>query len=200
MIEQIRGTLIEVRDDSLVIEVGGLALVLQVPSGVSNTMQQVLLTGSSAPEVSLATFLLVRPESWQLFGFHDVSQRDAFKICLGIPGVGPKLAISILSHLTLQEIQTAVAEQNLALFQAVPGIGKRTAGRIIVELSGKIGASGGYGMPVDSVAVDAVDALVALGVPNQEAMTLVRAIISDSGGVGKPAGLVAEALRRRRNV
>jgi holliday junction DNA helicase RuvA len=200
MIEQVRGTLLEVRDDAVVIEVGGLALALQVPSGVSKTMAQVLVTGTHAPEVSLASFLLVRPENWQLFGFRDTPQRDAFKICLGIPGIGPKLALSILSHLSWQEIQTAVSDQNQALFQGIPGIGKRTAARMIVELSGKIGSGTDVLMPADTAAVDAVDALIALGVSNQESMSLVRAILSEGEDTGDTADLVSEALRRRTTV
>ena len=197
MIEGIRGTLKAVKEDRVIIETGGFSLGILVPAPVSDTMNQLRATSGSSPEVSLSTHLIVRAESWQLYGFRDDAQRNVFRILLGIPGIGPRLALSLLSHLSWQEIQVAVEEQNQGRFQAVPGIGKRTAARIVVELAGKIESSGETMLPGGEGVLDAVDALSALGVPRSEATSLVRSILQESGSGTDTSSLVAEALRRR---
>ena len=197
MIDGIRGRLLDIREDTVIVEAGGFSLALQVPAGLRNTMNQLMMTSAEPSEVKLATYLRVRSESWQLFGFRDEAQRNVFKILLGIPGIGPKLALSLLSHLTWQEIQTSVEAQNQARFQAIPGIGKRTAARIIVELTGKIVVENDETLPGGGAAMDAVDALIALGVPRQEASGLVRGIIQERGASESSSSLVAESLRLR---
>lgn len=199
MIDSIRGRLVSVGGGQLIVDVGGLSLNLQAPGGVCDAMNRLLLNTGDAPEVRLFTHLLVRPESWQLFGFRDTAQREIFRALLGIPGIGPRLAMSLLSHLSWQEIQAAVAAHDQARFQAVPGIGKRTAARIVVELSGKIEGGGDARAPAPgSPAADALDALVALGVGRAEAANLVRSAAAQDDSGKDTAALVAAALKHRR--
>ena len=169
-----------------------MGLRIQVPTGLMADL-------SGAGEVELATHLRVLPESWQLFGFVDAAQRDIFRTLLGIPGIGPRLALSLLSHLSWQEICQAVSVQDHGRFQTVPGIGKRTAARIVVELAGKIDSPG---LPVaagaqSSPESEAVAALVALGVSQVEAARLVRQAAAAVGSVEDVGTLIAAALQRR---
>ncbi len=200
MIESIRGRVMRVAADHVVVEVAGLALRVQAPAGVCAELGRLELASADAAEVSLATHLLIREDGWQLFGFRDEAQRDAFRVLIGITGIGPRLALSLLSHLSLQELVGAVESNDQLRFQAVPGIGKRTAARIVVELAGKLrGAAGPAGLArgPGSAAADAVDALVTLGVAPSEAASLVRAIAGDAAAPPDTAGMVAMALSRR---
>jgi len=197
MIDGVRGLLISAKDDSVIVETGGFSLAILVPVPVCNTMNQLLTAPGSSPEVTLSTHLSVRPESWQLYGFRDSAQRNLFRILLGIPGIGPRLALSLLSHLNWQEMRAAIEGGDHSRFLAVPGIGKRTAARIIVELSGKIEGGPESELPAGDGVIDAADALCALGVPRSEALNLVRVIVQETGPTDDSSSLVAEALRRR---
>jgi len=186
---------VAVRKGELVVEIGDVALNVMVPAGLCDDLRDV---AAGAP-VELHTHLLVRPESWQLYGFGDESGRYVFRVLLGIPGIGPRLALAILSHLSGSQIRQAVEAKDHARFQSVPGIGKRTAARIVVELSGKLGAeTEGVAAASGSPAGDAVDALVALGVGRGEALTLVRGATGERDAPpSDSAELVAAALRLR---
>lgn len=198
MIEAIRGKLLTTGDDHVVIEAAGVSYRLQCPRGVCESLGQLLVSAAEAAEVRLFTHLLVRPDHWSLFGFRDPAQREVFRTLLGIPGIGPKLALGLLSHMSWQRMSEAVAQQDAASFQAVPGIGKRTAARILVELSGKLEHAPSGPLPREGTpASDAADALVALGVARPEAAQLVAAVQRGGGGDLDTAALIAEALRRR---
>jgi Holliday junction DNA helicase RuvA len=200
VIESIRGRLTQVAADHVIVEVGGLGLRVQVPAGVSAELNRLELTSADAAEVRLATHLLIREDGWQLFGFREEPQRDAFRVLIGITGIGPRLAMSLLSHLTLAELIEAVESNDQIRFQSVPGVGKRTAARIAVELAGKLqGATGAAALNAvaGSAARDAADALVALGLAPAEAAGLVRAVTRDDGAPSGTAGIVAAALSRR---
>ena len=194
MIEALRGKLITIDEGSVLLEVGGLALRIAVPLGLGVALERQLV----GAEVRLACHFLVRPDAWKLFGFEDDAQRDLFRILLGIPGIGPRLALSILSHLSWEEIQGAVAAQNQARFEAVPGIGKRSAARIVVELAGKIEQRPNLAAPASGTpTADAVDALTALGLARAEAARLVRRAAEELGSGSDSAELIATALRQR---
>ncbi len=198
MIEAVRGKLVSVDDGRVVIEAGGVSLSLQAPAGVCDALGRLQLNLADPPEVRLSAHLLIRPDSWQLFGFRDAGERDVFRVLLGIPGIGPRLALSLLSHLTWDQMCEAVAANDAQRFQSVPGIGKRTAARVVVELSGKIERREVIGgPPPGSPQADAADALVALGVGRAEAAALVRAEAAASDVPLETAALVASALRRR---
>jgi Holliday junction DNA helicase RuvA len=143
----------------------------------------------------------VRPESWQLFGFADTAQRDLFRVLLGISGIGPRVALSVLSHLSYDRIREAISAGDTACFAALPGIGKRTAARIVLELSGKLAGPGSAASAGGAPAVvqDAIDALVSLGIAQPEAAALVRAAAGEVDAGDDPAPLVAAALRRQRS-
>jgi holliday junction DNA helicase RuvA len=200
VIERIRGRLTHVAADHVIVEVAGLALRVQAPAGVCAELARLELTSADAAEVRLATHLLVREDNWQLFGFREEAQRDAFRVLIGITGIGPRLAMSLLSHMTLAELAQAVESNDQLRFQSVPGIGKRMAARIAVELAGKLrGPTGAAALTAGAGAAttDAADALVALGLSPSEAASLVRAVVRGEDAPTETARIVAAALSRR---
>ncbi len=198
MIEAIRGRLLGVEETAVIVEAGGVSFRLECPQGVCESMEHLRLGAGDDPEVRIFAHLIVRADAWQLFGFRDAKQRGVFRTLLDIPGIGPRLAMSLLSHLSWQEMCQAVAGQDPARFQAVPGIGKRTAARILVELTGKVDADPvGQASPVSATGSEAVEALVALGIARAEAAAMVSAVQRASDDELPTAKLISEALRRR---
>ena len=198
MMEAIRGKLLATGADHVVIEAAGFSYRLECPRGVCESLGQLLVGAAEAAEVRLFTHLLVRPDQWNFYGFRDPAQREVFRTLLGISGIGPKLALGLLSHMSWQTMCEAVAQQDAARFQAVPGVGKRTAARILVELAGKLEQVPSADLPREGTpASDATDALVALGVSRPEAAQLVATVQRAGGQDIDTASLIAEALRRR---
>jgi Holliday junction DNA helicase RuvA len=199
VIERVRGKLIAIDGEGITVDLGGLALRLLVPSGVLADLGSLLEGTGGPPAVSLPTHLLVRPENWQLFGFASEEQRELFRTVLGVSGIGPRLALALLSHLTREEMAAAVTAREARVFERVPGVGKRTAERIVVELSGKIAPAGR--VPSGGAAgmgQDAIDALLALGITRPEALALVQAALQAQPAPDSTGALVAEALRVRQ--
>jgi Holliday junction DNA helicase RuvA len=142
--------------DGLVVDVGGVGyLVSATPS--------VLRRGDGVAEVTVETYLHVREDALQLYGFADAAERSLFVQLLGVSGIGPKVALAVVSSASPEELQRAIALNDSARFQAIPGIGKKTAERIVLELEGSIAEAvpaRATGAPRELVARDA---LVELG-------------------------------------
>jgi holliday junction DNA helicase RuvA len=175
MIASVRGTVITRRADAVVVECGGVGYRLAVSA---HTLQKVAPVGG---ETFLHSHLIMRDDAMQLFGFAAEDERELFLLLLGVQGVGPKVALAVLSGGTTGELLNAIAAGDAKRFQAVPGIGKRTAERIIVELREKVGEG-------DSIVVRraddprslARDGLVGLGFSIQEAERLLANAAGDS--------------------
>ena len=135
MIALVSGTVAVRRSDHVVIDCGGVGYKLAVSS---HTLRQVPAVGS---DVLLHAHLVVRDDALALYGFASEDERELFLMLLGVQSVGPKVALAVLSGGSPRELLTALAAGDAARFQAVPGIGKRTAERIIVELREKVGVS-----------------------------------------------------------
>jgi holliday junction DNA helicase RuvA len=142
--------------DGLVVDVGGVGyLVSATPS--------VLRRADGATEVTVETYLHVREDALQLYGFADAAERALFVQLLGVSGIGPKVALAVVSSSSPEELQRAIALKDSARFQAIPGIGKKTAERIVLELEGSVVEAAPVsdaGAPRELVARDA---LVELG-------------------------------------
>jgi Holliday junction DNA helicase RuvA len=172
MIAFVEGSVIEVGVDRLVLAVGGFGIeVLATPKALS--------TCSPGATVRLATHLVVREDGWSLYAFPDAATRTIFAKLLAISGVGPKLALGLLTALSPAQIAGAVEAGDAALLATAPGVGKRTAERLVVELKGKLpegletlSARAARGSPA---AEDAVAALIALGYREGS----VRAAVAD---------------------
>ena len=157
MIARLRGKPAGLTPEGLVLDVGGVGyLVAATPSAVRKA--------DAADEVVVETYLHVREDTMQLYGFADRAERELFVMLLTVNGVGPKVALAIVSGSPAEELRRAIVREDTARFQAIPGIGRKTAERIVLELKEKLGAGlvEAAAAPSDSHLV-ARDALVELG-------------------------------------
>ena len=158
MIARLRGRPVANTPDGLVVDVGGVGyLVAATPSAVREA--------DGADEVSLQTYLHVREDALQLYGFAEAAERELFLQLMSVNGIGPKVALAIVSGSPAAELRRAIVLEDSARFQAIPGIGKKTAERIVLELKEKIGEVPVSLSPVTGTQphVVARDALVELG-------------------------------------
>jgi Holliday junction DNA helicase RuvA len=180
MIAALRGTLLEVGPDYAVIEAGGVGYQVWAPRGVLQTLPPV------GDEAKLHTYLLVREDALLLYGFATQAERSFFEMLLTVSGVGPKVALSLMSAITLDQLQIAIASENATMLAQVPGIGKKTAARLILELKSKINlgavapalASAPPGIAHANIEVQEV--LQSLGYSAAEAQAAVAAIPADA--------------------
>ena len=187
MIASLRGTVLVHRADAVVLECGGVGYRLAVSA---HTAQRVPAVGK---EAFLHSHLIMRDDGMHLFGFASDDERELFLLLLGVQGVGPKVALAVLSGGTTGELLNAIAAGDAKRFQAVPGIGKRTAERVIVELREKVGEGDSIVvMRGDDPRTLARDGLVGLGFSIQEAERL----LADAAGES-PEELIEAALRAR---
>jgi holliday junction DNA helicase RuvA len=191
MIASLRGTLVA-RDPSLVIAVGGLGLAVQVSA---RTAAQLPPLGA---EVALHTYLHVREDQLALYGFASAEERALFLQLLGVNGIGPRAALTLLSSAPHEELLRALQEGDEAYLVRLPGVGKKTAARLVVELQGKlpVRAAAAVLPGAHPLAEEAILALVSLGLSPRAAKEAVDAVT----GPGKPAGsrvedIVKAALR-----
>ena len=190
MIASVRGEVVVRRADHVVIESGGVGYRLAVSA---ETLRQVPGVGRA---VSLHTHLVVRDDALALYGFATEEERDLFLALIGVQSVGPKVALAVLSGGTPRELVAALVAGDVARLQAVPGIGKRTAERIVVELREKVGAAVDDPIVItrgDDPRTLARDGLVGLGFSAQEADKLLDGAPGDS-----PEDLIAHALKGAR--
>jgi holliday junction DNA helicase RuvA len=178
VIGRLSGTLVAKHPPQVMVDCNGVAYELDVPM---STFYNLPATGQP---VVLLTHLVVREDVQALYGFGTLEERAAFRQLLKISGVGARTALSVLSGMSVPELAQAVALQEPARLTKVPGIGKKTAERLLLELKGKLDAAAATGQPQ---AADALNALVALGYSDKEALTALK---------GLPAGTpLAEAIR-----
>jgi holliday junction DNA helicase RuvA len=168
VISRLRGTVAGRTPDGLVVDVGGVGyLVAATPS---------VLRRAEGGEVIVETYLHVREDALQLYGFAEPSERELFLHLLAVGGIGPKVALSVVSSAPAAELRRAIVLADPARFQAIPGIGKKTAERIVLELKEKLGSEDVVALPSlpgapTSAHVVARDALVELGYTVVEAET-----------------------------
>lgn len=197
MIYAVEGELTEKLAGRVVVDVAGLSYEVLVPDA---TVEQL---GPRGSRVRLLTHLSVREDAWTLFGFRGEDDREVFRLLLGVQGVGPRVALAILSGLPPSRLRAAIVDSDVAALKAIAGVGKKTAERVIVDLRDKVGATGLAELPgtvAPAAAVvetdDAVDALVALGYSrsqSREAVHLARQSLDDETAV---PDVVRDALRR----
>ena len=191
MIASVRGTVLVHRPDAVVIECGGVGYRLAISA---QTLRHVPAVGS---QVTLHTHLVVRDDALSLYGFATEEERELFLMLLSVQSVGPKVALAVLSGGPPRELLTLLAAGDTGRLQAVPGIGKRTAERIVVELREKVGAS----LPDNVIKITRTDdprslareGLVGLGYTSSEADELLDGL---DGGTAED--LIAGALKAAR--
>jgi len=174
MIGRINGLLVEKSPPQIVVMAHGLGYEVDVPM---STFCELPALGQ---EITLLTHLVVREDAQLLYGFSTGPERQAFRALIKISGVGPRIALAVLSGMTVGDLTQAVANQQTGRLQKVPGIGKKTAERLLLELKGRLGdalpGAGGVGMNGADPLSDTLHALVALGYSEREADAAVRAL------------------------
>jgi holliday junction DNA helicase RuvA len=176
MIARLRGKPVGTTPEGLVLDVGGVGyLVAATPS--------VLRNADGREEIVVETYLHVREDTMQLYGFADRAERELFVLLLTVNGIGPKVALAIVSGSQADELRLAIVREDVARFQVIPGIGKKTAERIVLELKEKLAASVSIA-PVEQGGdadehVVARDALVELGYSVGEAEQALAAVDPD---------------------
>lgn len=185
MIGNLRGTIIHKTEVTVTIDVSGVGYVVNVPVTVLENI-------SMDAEVSLLTHLVVRDDALVLYGFVEEKQLKLFELLIGVSGVGPKMALSIISTYDVGQINEAVAGAQAEVFQAIPGIGKKNAQRIIVDLQPRIGVLAELDFADTKVSKDLVEGLVGLGYGARE----VREVLKDLEESLSEDQKIKEALRR----
>ncbi len=174
MIATLRGVVQHLAAGEAIVEVGGVGMKVLVP-------RTVLESGAAVGRVVfLHTYLVVRQDALSLYGFPNPEQRELFETLLEVSGVGPKLALAVLSHLSPEALRAAVAGGQPEALDRVPGVGKKTAERIVFHLKDRFPGAGPGGatlLPADS---DVVAALTSLGYNLVEAQTAVQAMPADA--------------------
>ncbi|HZS60592.1 MAG TPA: Holliday junction branch migration protein RuvA [Gemmatimonadaceae bacterium] len=187
MISRVQGRLAAKEIDHLEIVVAGVGYELAVPLSVYEKLPPV------GEEVSLCTHLVVKEDAWQLFGFATPRDRRIFRALLGAKGVGPALALALMSALNADRLVRAIREKDVATLQTVPRVGRKKAEQLVLDLADKlddVATEESVGTPLRGNAEDAIRGLVSLGYARQDAERAVRGAHGDS-----VADIVRQALK-----
>ena len=194
MISFLIGTIEDKQENSLLLDVGGVGFEMSISS---NTFSALPMVGES---VKVLTYMSVREDDISLYGFSSKEEKDLFIKLISVSGIGPKVAISILSGLTLNALSIAIANKDVKMLSKIKGLGAKTAERICVELKDKVSAfpliDGNQSDDYDESAVQmATDTLIALGISKSEAYMLAR---SNAGDNASAEEIIAKSLRGYR--
>lgn len=197
MISYLRGELAAIEEEKIIVDVGGIGYGIYMSQSALAVMPQI------GEEIKIHTYLNVREDAMQLFGFLTRDDLEIFRLLIGVSGIGPKGGLSILSKLSSDDLRFAVLSGDVKAISAAPGIGKKTAEKLIVELrdrldletapdqtTGEDSVAGGPG--AGEVQSEAIQALVALGYGNTESMKAVRKVIKGDETVEE---VLKEALK-----
>ncbi|MGQ9502109.1 MAG: Holliday junction branch migration protein RuvA [Anaerolineae bacterium] len=170
MIGRVRGEVLEKQDDFLLLDVNGIGFIIHVPASLLDTIDGGVIT--------LYTYLQVRQDELTLYGFADRESLHLFRTLLGVPGIGPRVALSVLSHMPIEMLRQAVVREEIALLARVPGLGPKKARQIVFALKDKIGPGevGIAGPLVTDADSEVIAALTALGYSAAEAHAALRAL------------------------
>ncbi len=198
MIYRITGRLIEKTPTSIVVDAGGIAYEINVPLTTYESI------GNVDGVVSLYTVLIVHEEDMSLYGFASPDERRLFKLLISVSGIGPRTALSLLSSANVQDVYTFIATSNSQALTSIPGIGKKTAERLVLELRDKIHRAGMVleGEKLEGreeIRGEAVDALVALGYSRLQCERAIREVLKRDAEAGSSVEeLVRSALKEVR--
>lgn len=174
MIAYIEGKVLDLGETYLIIQLGAVGLQVYVPAPLRAKVR----VGET---LVLFTYLIVREDLLALYGFESPAERDFFGLLLGVNGIGPRLAVSILSVLSIDAIRRAVHSEQPEVLSRVPGVGKKNAQKIILSLQGKVTGEGLEGVrPMAEVDQEVLEALTSLGYSVVEAQTAVQSIPKDA--------------------
>lgn len=175
MISTLRGEITQIEETSIIVEMGGVGLRVFVPAPLRTRHK-------ASDAVFLFTHLVVREDALTLYGFESQADRDLFNMLLGVDGVGPKVALSVLSTMTLDSIQRAIFAEEGELLSRVPGVGKKTAQKIALHLKDKLKPLDGLRQIAQMSDADSevLAALTSLGYSVVEAQSAIQSISKDA--------------------
>lgn len=186
MIGRIKGKIIEKTPPLVLVDVGGVGYEVLVPMSTFCSLPE------AGGEAAFLTHFVVREDAMQLYGFSSAQERDVFRALIKISGIGPKIGLAVLSSMSISDFASAVQSEDAAMISRTPGIGKKTAERLILELKGKLSgvelSLPGASAQQDSDYADVVGALTALGYSSKEAAAAVKSLspgLSVSDGIRK---------------
>ena len=190
MIGRIQGQLLEKTPPQILVDCHGVGYDIDVPMSTFYNLPGL------GEKVSLLTHFVVREDAQILYGFGNATERAAFRQLIKISGVGPRTALSVLSGMSVADLAQAVSAQEAGRLVKVPGIGKKTAERLLLELKGKLGANlSSSSAPANDAHGDILQALVALGYSDKEAAQAIKSLGADVG-VSEGIKLALKALAR----
>jgi len=175
MIASITGRIQEVLSDALIVQVGGVGLQVYIAAPTRDRLR-------SAETISLYTYLVIRQDLLALYGFETHEERDLFILLLGVNGMGPRLSLAVLSTLSPDAIRRAVFHEQAEVFTRVPGVGKKTAQKILLQLQDRVSMAPGL-EPVSAASeidIQVMEALTALGYSVVEAQAAIQSIPRDA--------------------
>lgn len=188
MIGYLRGKIISIKPTQLILDVNGVGYTLNISI---ITYEKI----NAREEAELYTHLVVKDDALDLYGFYDEEEKESFELLIGVSGVGPKTALGILSGIKVDELKRAILAGDVSRIVSAPGIGRKTAERLILELKDKIKTAGEIEQAVDSqqIAGDAIAALVNLGYNQKTAEKSVRTVLDKNPSIALE-DLIKEAL------
>lgn len=175
MIGRLHGKLLEKNPPQILIDVSGVGYEVDVPMSTFCNLPEV------GGELTLHTHFVVREDAELLYGFATLAERAVFRALIKISGVGPKIALALLSSITVDQLKDAVDRGETGLLTKVPGIGKKTAERLVLELKGKLAGTGAAtaAVPTSGARADVAAALIALGYSEREAAAATKKLPED---------------------
>ncbi|WP_165649211.1 Holliday junction branch migration protein RuvA [Sutterella wadsworthensis] len=175
MIGRLHGKLLEKNPPQILIDVSGVGYEVDVPMSTFCNLPEV------GGELTLHTHFVVREDAQLLYGFATLAERAVFRALIKISGVGPKIALALLSGITVDQLKDAVDRGETGLLTKVPGIGKKTAERLVLELKGKLAGTGAAtaAVPTSGARADVAAALIALGYSEREAAAATKKLPED---------------------
>lgn len=190
MIGYLHGKIISKKPTKLLIDINGVGYIVNISI---STFEKI----ADKEEVSLFTYLSVRESAMDLFGFYTIAEKEMFELLIGVSGIGPKSAQSILSGIQIEDLKDALKSGNVSRLISIPGIGRKTAERMVIELRDKVESVveiiDGVSFSKSSVPSDAIAALVNLGYNQKVAERMVRAISDKTPDISIEE-LIKEAL------
>lgn len=175
MIGRLHGKLLEKNPPQILIDVSGVGYEVDVPMSTFCNLPEV------GGELTLHTHFVVREDAQLLYGFATLAERAVFRALIKISGIGPKIALALLSGITVDQLKDAVDRGETGLLTKVPGIGKKTAERLVLELKGKLAGTGAAtaAVPTSGARADVAAALIALGYSEREAAAATKKLPED---------------------